>query len=37
MKKLIAVLLSLILLTSIFTANASAAAERFTDVNPSAW
>lgn len=37
MKKLIASLLSLILLTSIFTANASAAAERFTDVNPGAW
>ena len=37
MKKLIAALLSLILLTSIFTANASAAAEKFADVNPGAW
>ena len=37
MKKLIAALLSLILLTSIFTANASAAAEKFADVNSGAW
>ncbi|MDE6996178.1 MAG: S-layer homology domain-containing protein, partial [Lachnospiraceae bacterium] len=37
MKKQIATLLSLILLCSIFTANASAAAEKFADVNPGAW
>ena len=37
MKKLIAALLSLILLASVFTSTASAAAEKFTDVKPGAW
>ena len=37
MKKLIATLLSLILLASVFTSTAFAAAEKFTDVKPGAW
>lgn len=37
MKKMIAALLSLALMISAFTVNASAAAEKFTDVKPGAW
>ena len=37
MKKLIATLLSLILLASVFTSTAFAAAEKFTDVKPGKW
>lgn len=37
MKKLIATLLTLILIFSVISSNASAAAERFTDVKPGAW
>lgn len=37
MKKLAATLLSLALFVSVFTINASAAAEKFTDVKPGAW
>lgn len=36
-KRLIATLLALLICTTFLTANASAAAERFTDVKPSAW
>jgi hypothetical protein len=37
MKKLIAALLSLILLASVLAGSASAAAEKFTDVKPGKW
>lgn len=37
MKKLIATLLTLVLTVSTITVGASAAAEKFTDVNPNKW